>query len=86
MVEERFSVEEIKGAIHYMMVLNPVGGPGYATLTITQHLYTTAFTKGQFGLATAMGITLAGVTLLYAAAIFAIFRLIGGRPESRRAA
>ncbi len=69
----------------YMMVLNSTGGPDYATLTLTQELYQTAFTKGQFGLATAMGIVLAGVTLVYAALIFLIFRLVGGRDEGSRA-
>lgn len=69
----------------YMMVLNSTGGPDYATLTLTQELYQTAFTKGQFGLATAMGIVLAGVTLAYAALIFLIFRLVGGRDEGSRA-
>ncbi len=69
----------------YMMVLNPLGGPNYATLTITQELYMTAFTDGQFGLATAMGIMLAAVTLVYALIIFVIFRLVGGRDEKGRA-
>jgi len=69
----------------YMMVLNPQGGPNYSTLTLTQELYLTAFKNGQFGLATAMGLTLAGVTLLYAAVIFGVFRLVGGRDERGRA-
>lgn len=69
----------------YMMVLNPQGGPNYATLTLTQELYQTAFTKGQFGLATAMGIVLAAVTLFYAGIVFVVFRLVGGREEAGRA-
>lgn len=68
----------------YMMVLNPLGGPNYSTLTLTQELYLTAFKNGQFGLATAMGITLAGVTLVYAAIVFTVFRIVGGRDEGSR--
>jgi N-acetylglucosamine transport system permease protein len=69
----------------FMMVLNPQGGPGYSTLTITQYLYMTAFTKGQFGLATAMGVFLAGIILIYSAVIFGIFRALGGRNEPKGA-
>lgn len=68
----------------YMMVLNPQGGPDYATLTLTQELYRTAFTNGQFGLATAMGLVLAAVTLVYAGLIFLIFRVAGGPSDRGR--
>jgi N-acetylglucosamine transport system permease protein len=45
---------------------------------MSQDLYNTAFRKGQFGYATAMGVTLAVVTLLFAALVFGINRLTGG--------
>ena len=65
-------------AFVYMQALNPFGGPNNSTLTMSQDLYNTAFRKGQFGYATAMGVTLAVVTLLFAALVFAINRLTGG--------
>jgi N-acetylglucosamine transport system permease protein len=70
----------------YMMVLNPQGGPGNTTLTLTQYLYMTAFTKGQFGLATAMGVFLAVIILIYTALVFTVFRVVarGTRERTRR--
>ena len=65
----------------FMAALNSTGGPNYSTLTISQLLYTTAFKKGQFGYATAMGVVLALVTLVYALIVFVIFRLIRGRDD-----
>jgi N-acetylglucosamine transport system permease protein len=65
-------------AFVYMQALNPNGGPDNSTLTMSQDLYNTAFRKGQFGYATAMGVVLAIVTLLFAAVIFTINRLTGG--------
>ena len=65
-------------AFVYMQALNPFGGPNNSTLTMSQDLYNTAFRKGQFGYATAMGVTLAVVTLLFAALVFLINRLTGG--------
>lgn len=67
----------------YMQAMNPGGGPGYSTFVISQDLYQTAFTKGQFGYATAMGVVLALVTLLFAAAVFLVDRLTGGRDDVR---
>ncbi|MDR0594105.1 MAG: sugar ABC transporter permease [Bifidobacteriaceae bacterium] len=55
--------------------------PNYATLTITQDLFQTAFEKFRFGYATAMGIVLALVTLVYAVIIFSVFRLVRGRED-----
>src|SRR5699024_1904427 len=46
----------------FMQALNPQGGPEYSTLVMAQVLYRTAFSDGQFGLATAMGVVLAAVT------------------------
>ena len=50
-------------AFVYMAALNPGGGPNNSTLVMAQQLFTTAFTKGQFGLACAMGVVLAVITL-----------------------
>jgi N-acetylglucosamine transport system permease protein len=71
-------------AFVYMQALNPNGGPNNTTLTMSQDLFNTAFRKGQFGYATAMGVVLAIVTLLFAVVVFAVNRLTGGR-ERRRA-
>ncbi|BAK36074.1 sugar ABC transporter permease protein [Microlunatus phosphovorus NM-1] len=71
-------------AFVYMAALNPGGGPNNSTLVMAQQLFTTAFTKGQFGLACAMGVVLAGVTLLFAALVFAVSRLLGGKDDGRR--
>jgi N-acetylglucosamine transport system permease protein len=66
-------------AFVYMQALNPNGGPANTTLTMSQDLYNTAFRKGQFGYATAMGVVLAIVTLLFAVIIFALNHFTGGR-------
>ncbi|HEX6055022.1 MAG TPA: sugar ABC transporter permease [Intrasporangium sp.] len=68
-------------AFVYMAALNPSGGPQNSTLTMTQDLFNTAFKKGQFGLASAMGVVLAGLTLLFAAVVFLVNRL--GRGKDR---
>ena len=65
-------------AFVYMQALNPNGGPANTTLTMSQDLYNTAFRKGQYGYATAMGVVLAVVTLLFAVIIFTLNRLTGG--------
>jgi N-acetylglucosamine transport system permease protein len=66
-------------AFVYMQALNPFGGPNNSTLVMPQELFNTAFGKGQFGYATAMGVVMAIVTLLFAAIVFAVNRLTGGR-------
>jgi N-acetylglucosamine transport system permease protein len=68
-------------AFVYMAALEPGGGPENSTLVISQQLFTTAFTKGQFGYACAMGVLLAVITLAYAGLVFGINRLTGGRSE-----
>ncbi|SEP78845.1 carbohydrate ABC transporter permease [Microlunatus flavus] len=68
-------------AFVYMAALEPGGGPENSTLVISQRLFTTAFTQGQFGYACAMGVVLAAVTLAYAGLVFAVIRLTGGRDE-----
>lgn len=67
----------------FMQAMNPGGGPGYATFVISQDLYQTAFSKGQFGYATAMGVMLAVVTLAFAALVFLVDRLTGGKDDVR---
>jgi N-acetylglucosamine transport system permease protein len=69
-----------------MRVLNAQGGPDFATLTITQDLHMEAFTGGHFGYATAMGVVLAIITMIYAGIIFLIFRLLRGKDDGGRAA
>lgn len=71
-------------AFVYMAGLNPGGGPNNSTLVMAQQLFTTAFTRGQFGLACAMGVVLAAVTLLFSALVFGVNRLLGGKDERRR--
>lgn len=66
-------------AFVYMAALNASGGPQNSTLTITQDLFNTAFKKGQFGLASAMGVVLAVLTLTFAAIVFLVNRLAGGK-------
>jgi N-acetylglucosamine transport system permease protein len=68
-------------AFVYMAALEPGGGPDNTTLVMAQQLFTTAFAKGQFGYACAMGVVLAIVTLVYAGLVFAVNRLTGGRSE-----
>ena len=65
-------------AFVFMSALNAGGGPQNSTLVISQELFKTAFTKGQFGYACAMGVMLAGITLLFAGVVFLVDRLTGG--------
>jgi N-acetylglucosamine transport system permease protein len=65
-------------AFVYMTALNPGGGPENSTLTMSQDLFKTAFEKGQFGLASAMGVVMALATLLFAAIVFTVNRVTGG--------
>jgi len=70
-------------AFVYMAALNPGGGPDNSTLVMAQQLFTTAFTKGQFGVACAMGVVMAAVTLAFAAIVFIVNRLLGGKEDAR---
>jgi len=70
-------------AFVYMQALNSNGGPNNATLTISQDLRVTAFSKGKFGYSTSMGVVLAVVTLLFAALVFLVFYLLGERGKKR---
>ena len=69
-------------AFVYMAALNPGGGPENSTLVMPQRLFTTAFTKGQFGYASAMGVVMAILTLLFAAIVFTVNRLTGGSEKA----
>ncbi|HNV11182.1 MAG TPA: sugar ABC transporter permease [Propionibacteriaceae bacterium] len=68
-------------AFVYMQAMNPGGGPANSTLTMSQYLYTTAFSKGQFGLACAMGVVLGALTMIFSGIVFMVNRLTGGRDE-----
>lgn len=70
-------------AFVYMAALNPGGGPDNSTLVMSQQLLTTAFTKGQFGVACAMGVVLAVITLLFSGLVFGVNRLTAGREVPR---
>jgi len=70
-------------AFVYMQALNPSGGPSSSTLVVTQQIFSTAFSQGQFGVACAMGVVLAVVTLLFVGLVFAVFRLLGVRGGAR---
>ncbi|MGN6404985.1 carbohydrate ABC transporter permease [Sinomonas sp.] len=70
-------------AFVYMTALNPGGGPNNSTLVMSQQLFSTAFNKGQFGLACAMGVVLAVITLLFAALVFIVNRLTGGSKDAQ---
>lgn len=71
-------------AFVYMQALNPGGGPQNSTLVMPQQLFTTAFTKGQFGYSTAMGVILAAVTMLFALLVFTVNALTGGREPKKK--
>ncbi|MGA7205890.1 MAG: sugar ABC transporter permease [Specibacter sp.] len=68
-------------AFVYMSVLNSGGGPANSTLVMSQKLFSTAFSKGQFGLACAMGVVLAAITLIFSALVFLVNRLTGGSKD-----
>ncbi|GAA1436532.1 sugar ABC transporter permease [Microlunatus lacustris] len=70
-------------AFVYMAALNPGGGPDNSTLVMSQQLLTTAFTKGQFGVACAMGVVLAVITLAFSGLVFTVNRLLAGKEEAR---
>ncbi|GAB3559899.1 carbohydrate ABC transporter permease [Spelaeicoccus albus] len=69
-------------AFVYMQALEPGGGPNNSTLVISQELFQTAFTKGKFGEACAMGVVLAIITLIFSAVVFMVNRFSGGTNEA----
>ena len=71
-------------AFVYMQALNPSGGPEGSTKVVTQEIYETAFSQGRFGLACAMGVVLAIVTLAFTGLVFLAMRFVPG-PGRRNA-
>lgn len=72
-------------AFVYMTALFPnAGGPANTTLVMSQLLFNEAFRKGHFGYATAMGVVLAIVTLIFAAIVFGVNRLLAGSDRGDR--
>lgn len=69
-------------AFVYMAALNPDGGPENSTWVMAQHLLRTAFTKGNFGLACAMAVVAAVLTLCFAGLVFLVNRLTGGSKDT----
>lgn len=66
------------------LYLSP-GGPENSTLVMSQQLYYTAFGgQGKFGLASAMGVVLALMTLAFAAIVFSVSRATGGSSADER--
>lgn len=66
-------------AFVYAQALNPGGGPENSTLTMSQRLLVTAFERGQFGVACAMGVVMGVLTMAFAGLVFGINNLTGGR-------
>lgn len=54
------------------------GGPDNSTLVMPQYLFRLAFSQNQYGYASAMGVAMAVVTLVFAAVVILINRLTGG--------
>lgn len=50
----------------YINVMTPSGGIGKSTEVVSRYLYETAFSESRFGLASAMGVVMALVTMLMA--------------------
>ncbi|NJC21860.1 N-acetylglucosamine transport system permease protein [Arthrobacter pigmenti] len=71
-------------AFVYMEAMNPGGGPAFSTIVMPQVLLDTAFSQGQFGRASAMGVILALVTLTFAGLVFLINSLTGGTKKDVR--
>ncbi len=69
-------------AFVYTQALNPEGGPDYSTRVMTQELFSTAFVDGKAGRASAIGVVLAIVTLLFAAIVFTVNRVPAAKSGS----
>lgn len=69
-------------AFVYMAALNPDGGPENSTWVMAQNLLRTAFTKGSFGLACAMAVIAALLTLCFAGLVFLVNKLTGGSKDT----
>lgn len=69
-------------AFVYMAALNPGGGPNNSTWVMAQQLFEVAFKKGNFGLACAMAVVAAVLTLCFAGLVFLVNRLTGGSKDT----
>lgn len=63
----------------YAQMLFPFGGPENSTLVMSQQLLTTALSQSRFGMACAMGVVMGLMTMVFAALVFAVNWLTGGR-------
>jgi len=68
-------------AFVFAQALNPGGGPENSTLTMSQRLLVTAFERGQFGMACAMGVVMGVLTMAFAGLVFLVSNLTGGRDQ-----
>lgn len=66
-------------AFVYAQALNPNGGPENSTLVMSQRLLVTAFERGQFGMACAMGVVMGVMTMIFAGLVFIVNNLTGGK-------
>lgn len=69
-------------AFVYMAALNPGGGPNNSTWVMAQQLFEVAFKKGNFGLACAMAVIAALLTLCFAGLVFLVNKLTGGSKDT----
>lgn len=61
-------------AFTFVSVMTPNGGTANSTKVVSLHLYQTAFQDGKFGLASAMGVVMALVTMLVALVVITLGR------------
>ena len=71
-------------AFVFMQAMNSGGGPANSTLVMAQELFRTAFTQNRWGEASAMGVVLALITLLFAGLVFIVNRLTGAEKDGGR--
>lgn len=72
-------------AFVYAQALAFEGGPLYSTRTMSQVLFKTAFVDGKAGRASAIGVSLAIITLIFASIVFAVNRFTGGKDRIQMA-
>lgn len=63
----------------YVSVMTPNGGTGDSTMTVSLYMYQAAFTRSQFGQASAMGVVMALLTMVMAFVV-----LSAGRRKEKR--
>ena len=63
----------------YINVMTPNGGLGKSTEVVSRYLYQTAFSDSRFGLASAMGVVMALITMLMAVIVLFSTRQKGAR-------